>query len=113
MGLPAERIVATLGGIVDGQNENLNCLLPPEFQESGVLHINDEGGNRMIEIKGVIDEVIIGTENDGLVIACGKRKSRVKLTAGEVEREGFQPMDAVTIVIERDATLFDTPKTDT
>lgn len=61
----------------------------------------------MIQIKGKITEITKGVDAHSLTIQDGKAKSKVKFNPSEIDIDEFEIGQSPTIVIEKDATLFD------
>lgn len=64
----------------------------------------------MIQITGIITEKTEGEEVNSITITQGKAKSKIKFTPMQAEIEDFQIGEKLTVVIEKEATLFDKPE---
>ena len=60
----------------------------------------------MIQITGQIIEKTEGEEVNSVTIQNGKAKSKIKFTPMQANIEDFDIGETLTIVIEKDATLF-------
>lgn len=61
----------------------------------------------MKRINGKITEITKGVDAHSITIQDGKAKSKVKFNVGEIDIDEFSIGEGLTIVIEKDATLFD------
>ena len=61
----------------------------------------------MITIRGIITEISQGVETNSITIAKDKAKSKLRFSPMDIDLDEFNIGDQMTIVIERDKTLFD------